>query len=115
MIRDLDRLVTASSRPRMPARVPPPEGGGRGGAALAFGPHGAVSANQERGQLKDVNGDGFVDLLTHYRTEETGIALGDTEACVTGETIHDSFEGCEETRTVPVGRPQLRAGRRAAR
>jgi hypothetical protein len=67
---------------------------------LAFGPGGAAPMHKKSGHFKDANHDGIEDLLSHYRTGDSGIAIGDEEACITGETLDgEAFEGCDTVET----------------
>jgi len=68
---------------------------------LAFGPDGALPVHDPVGHYEDVNGDGFIDLVSHYRQKETGLAVGNTEGCITGETLGGTpFEGCDAVRVL---------------
>lgn len=52
------------------------------------------------GHEQDVDRDRDLDLLLHYETQETGIDVGDTRACLTGATsagIH--IFGCDTVKT----------------
>jgi hypothetical protein len=67
---------------------------------LAFGPGGAPIAHLN-GHLQDVNYDGIMDLLLHFRTQDTGIVCGDESAILTGETLDGQpFEGSDSITTV---------------
>jgi len=72
-------------------------------STLAFGPNSARPAHRALGKLKDVNGDLFPDLISQYRTAQTGIAPGDRQACLTGSTSDGvPFRACDSIRTVPT-------------
>ena len=81
-------------------------------ATVSFGPHGAAPAHEEMIHHEDVNADGMIDAVFHFRTPETGIVHGDTEACISWMTFAgDAFTCCDEIRTVPPhGRRALATG-----
>ena len=73
---------------------------------LGFGPDRARPIDGRGGELEDVNGDGRLDLLSHYRARETGITPGDTQACLTGAMRDEvTLEACDAVLAVP--RPDL--------
>jgi hypothetical protein len=68
-------------------------------STIAFGPGGAAPAHDpnEKDNLhgQDTDNDGDRDRMLHFRTQESGIRLGDTEACLTGTTTDGSpFFAC---------------------
>jgi hypothetical protein len=51
--------------------------------------------------VEDVDHDGDHDLILHFRTQETNIAPGDTEACLIGETYDGvSIAGCDSVKVI---------------
>jgi hypothetical protein len=67
---------------------------------VCFGLDGAAAVHHA---LKDVDGDGDIDMILHFRTQDTGISAGDTEATLTGETTDGrEIVGTDSVRTVPV-------------
>jgi hypothetical protein len=64
---------------------------------LAFGPAEAAPVRERR---RDRNRDGFTDLVTIYRTRDTGIVAGDTEVCLVAQTLGlELVVGCDMIRT----------------
>lgn len=53
---------------------------------VSFGPDGATEFHG-RAHVEDVDSDGDMDMVLHFNTPDTGIACGDTEATLTGETF----------------------------
>ena len=53
--------------------------------SVKFGPGKAQEAHS-RGHVEDANGDGKLDMVLHFNTQETGIQCGQTSAALTGVT-----------------------------
>ena len=52
------------------------------------------------GHVEDVNRDDFFDMVFHFNTQGTGIACGDTEATLSGETFGgEAFNGTDSVKT----------------
>ena len=46
--------------------------------------------------LEYVNGDGFIDLVSHYSQKQTGLLKEDTQACISGFTVDGTpIDGCD--------------------
>jgi len=69
-------------------------------ATVLFGATGTETAPVQSA-LEDVDGDGDIDLILHFNTQNTGIVCGDTSAFLTGETFSgQAIEGSDSIKTV---------------
>ena len=68
-------------------------------STVGFGVAGASTVHD--GHVEDVDADGFMDMVFHFRTRETGIVCGDSAATLNGET-HGGipFTGTDAVNTV---------------
>ncbi len=68
-------------------------------STVAFGPNGAAESHG-KAHIEDVNGDGLDDVVLHFKTQDSGILKGDTEASLTGATFDGTaIEGSDNIKT----------------
>ena len=77
------------------------------GLTVRFGPSLAVPVH-DGGHLEDVNEDGQLDWVGHFKTRETGLSAGDTEASISGVTQDGLFfTGTDSVNIVGKAAPAL--------
>ncbi len=63
-----------------------------------FGPEKASPLHD--GHIDNVDDDDFLDMVFHFDTQDTGIACGDTEATLSGQTFGgEAFSGTDSVKT----------------
>ncbi len=71
--------------------------------SLRFGPAGALPFLWAGVTLEDLDEDGFQDMVVYFRIEETGIAAGESQACITGDGLDPvPFLACDAIETPAV-------------
>ncbi len=66
-------------------------------STVEFGPGGASIAHK-KAHLEDVDDDGDIDLVMHFRTQDAGISSGDVKVCLTGVADGTDITGCDVVR-----------------
>ena len=70
-------------------------------STVRFGPNAATDVNG-RGQFNDVDRDGDVDLVLHFRTRDTGVVCGISSIVLSGSTYSgEQLKGFDSVRPVP--------------
>ncbi|MBW1845167.1 MAG: hypothetical protein JRJ05_12555 [Deltaproteobacteria bacterium] len=69
---------------------------------LEFGPNGIEPKHELTApeaflhHMRDVDRDGYPDLMMHYRIQDVGFSIEDTEVCLSGRLVDGTgFEGCD--------------------
>ncbi|NRB42571.1 MAG: hypothetical protein HRU20_29560 [Pseudomonadales bacterium] len=63
--------------------------------SLRLGPNEAKAKRWPK-FYKDIDHDGYKDLVTFYYPKRTGFSLGDTTACISGKADGEQFEACQD-------------------
>ncbi len=70
-------------------------------ATVVFGPGEAAKAHK-KAHTEDVDSDGDLDLLLHFKTQDSALVPGDVAACIHGYTYDGIYiTGCDDLTTVP--------------
>ncbi len=68
---------------------------------LMFGPDRTAPEARPAPRLRDVNADGYLDLVVFFRGDAAGITDTDTEVCLLGDTLDgERLLGCDAIRSV---------------
>jgi hypothetical protein len=68
---------------------------------LMFGPDRTAPETTPAPRLRDVNADGYLDLVAFFRGDAAGITDTDTEVCLLGDTLGgERLLGCDAIRSV---------------
>lgn len=69
---------------------------------LTFGPGLATPDHRQKGHFVDINRDGYMDLISHYRTYKAKFTNDDTQGCVEASTLDGiTFNGCDSINNWP--------------
>lgn len=73
--------------------------------SLTFGRVGNEESLVSVKKPRDVNHDGLMDVVAHFKVISGAFSPGDTEANLNGSTLYDEqIMGSDEIRTVPGGK-----------